>query len=75
MQVGYGPISSRLDTSGITKNQISRSQAYLCKPPFDQAENIKYIQSKLGHSSPTVPMNVYAHLMKQPKYFESRIFD
>ncbi len=29
-----------------------------------QRENIKYIQSQLGHSSPTVTLNVYAHLMK-----------
>jgi len=29
-----------------------------------QGENLKYIQSQLGHSSPTVTMNVYAHLMK-----------
>ena len=28
-----------------------------------QGENIKYIQSQLGHSSPTVTLNVYAHLM------------
>jgi integrase len=26
-------------------------------------ENIKYIQTQLGHSSPTVTLNVYAHLM------------
>ena len=30
---------------------------------FEQGENIKYIQSQLGHSSPTVTLNVYAHLM------------
>ena len=29
-----------------------------------QGENIKYIQSQLGHSSPTVTWNLYAHLMK-----------
>jgi len=29
-----------------------------------QGENIKYIQSQLGHSSPTVTLNVYSHLMK-----------
>jgi integrase len=28
-----------------------------------QGENIKYIQSQLGHSSPTVTLNVYSHLM------------
>ena len=31
---------------------------------IDQGENIKYIQKQLGHSSPTVTLNVYAHLMK-----------
>ncbi len=30
---------------------------------IDQGENIKYIQSQLGHSNPTVTLNVYAHLM------------
>jgi integrase len=31
---------------------------------IEQGENIKYIQSQLGHSSPTVTLNVYSHLMK-----------
>jgi len=31
---------------------------------IEQGENIKYIQSQLGHSSPTVTLNVYALLMK-----------
>lgn len=31
---------------------------------ISQGENIKYIQAQLGHSSPTVTLNVYAHLMK-----------
>jgi integrase len=35
-----------------------------CSLLIDQGENIKYIQSQLGHSSPTVTLNVYAHLMK-----------
>jgi integrase len=26
-------------------------------------ENIKYIQTQLGHANPTVTLNVYAHLM------------
>ena len=30
---------------------------------IEQGENIKYIQSQLGHSNPTVTWNVYAHLM------------
>ena len=31
---------------------------------IEQGENIKYIQSQLGHSSPTVTLDVYAHLMR-----------
>ncbi|OIP88902.1 MAG: hypothetical protein AUK24_07100 [Syntrophaceae bacterium CG2_30_49_12] len=31
---------------------------------LSQGENIKYIQTQLGHSSPTVTLNVYSHLMK-----------
>ena len=30
---------------------------------IEQGENLKYIQNQLGHSSPTVTLNVYAHLM------------
>jgi integrase len=30
---------------------------------IEQGENLKYIQTQLGHSSPTVTLNVYAHLM------------
>jgi integrase len=31
---------------------------------MEQGENIKYIQTQLGHSSPTITLNIYAHLMK-----------
>jgi len=31
---------------------------------IEQGENIKYIQTQLGHSNPTVTLNVYAHLMR-----------
>ena len=31
---------------------------------IQRGENVKYIQTQLGHSSPTVTWNVYAHLMK-----------
>jgi len=31
---------------------------------IEQGENPKYIQVQLGHSSPTVTLDVYAHLMK-----------
>jgi integrase len=31
---------------------------------IEQGENIKYIQNQLGHSSPSVTLDVYAHLLK-----------
>jgi integrase len=31
---------------------------------IDQGENIKYIQSQLGHSSPTLTLDTYSHLLK-----------
>ena len=31
---------------------------------IEQGENIKYIQTQLGHASPSITMDVYAHLMQ-----------
>ena len=31
---------------------------------IEQGENIKYVQTQLGHSTPTVTLNIYSHLMK-----------
>ena len=31
---------------------------------IEQGENIKYIQNQLGHATPTITLNIYAHLMK-----------
>jgi len=31
---------------------------------IDQGENIKYIQTQLGHATPMMTLNVYSHLMK-----------
>ncbi|MEJ2671875.1 MAG: tyrosine-type recombinase/integrase [Deltaproteobacteria bacterium] len=31
---------------------------------LENGENIKYIQTQLGHPTPTITLNVYAHLMK-----------
>jgi len=30
-----------------------------------QGENIKYIQKQMGHSNPSVTMDIYAHLMDE----------
>jgi integrase len=49
-----------LDEKRSGTNVTSLSASLL----IEQGENIKYIQSQLGHSTPTVTLNVYAHLMK-----------
>jgi integrase len=46
---------------------------------IDQGENIKYIQNQLGHSSPIVTLEVYAHIMnpvnqKSARRLENTIF-
>lgn len=46
---------------------------------IEQGENINYIQSQLGHKTPTVTLNVYAHLMNPTnqeavKRLEMRVF-
>jgi integrase len=47
---------------------------------IEQGENVKYIQIQMGHSSPTVTLNVYSHLMKPvnqdaPVRLENAIFE
>ena len=32
---------------------------------INQGENVKYIQKQLGHSKPSVTMDIYAHLMNE----------
>ncbi|MBF0509232.1 MAG: site-specific integrase [Deltaproteobacteria bacterium] len=46
---------------------------------IEQGGNIKYIQAQLGHASPTVTLNVYAHLMRptnqeSPRKLEESVF-
>jgi len=53
----------------LKKAGIPRIKFYALRHTYaslliEQKENIKYIQNQLGHSSPTVTLNVYSHLMK-----------
>jgi integrase len=46
---------------------------------IEQGENIKYIQTQLGHSKPSTTLNVYAHLFEDknwdaPRRLEERVF-
>ncbi|MBF0467719.1 MAG: site-specific integrase [Desulfamplus sp.] len=53
-----------LVAAGIEKIKFHALRHTYASLLIEQGENIKYIQTQLGHSSPTVTLNVYAHLMK-----------
>lgn len=53
-----------LKAAGIEKLRFHDLRHTHASLLIDQGENIKYIQAQLGHSTPTVTLNVYAHLMK-----------
>jgi integrase len=53
-----------LKKAGINRIRFHDMRHTYASLLIHQGENIKYIQSQLGHSSPTVTLNVYAHLMK-----------
>jgi hypothetical protein len=47
----------------FTRWQEGKSQL-LASLLIEQGNNIKYIQSQLGHTNSAVTLNLYAHLMK-----------
>jgi integrase len=53
-----------LKAAGLPKIRFHDPRRSYASLLIEQRENIKYIQSQLGHSSPTVTLNIYAHLMK-----------
>jgi integrase len=53
-----------LEAAGLPRMRFHDIRHTYASLMIAQGENIKYIQSQLGHSSPTVTWNVYAHLMK-----------
>jgi integrase len=56
----FNPALDKANIQRIRFHDLRHTYASLL---IEQGENIKYIQSQLGHSSPTVTLNVYAHLM------------
>ena len=53
-----------LKTAGLPRIRFHDLRHTYASLLINQGENLKYIQTQLGHSSPTVTLNVYAHLMK-----------
>jgi integrase len=52
-----------LKAAGLTKIRFHDLRHTYASILIKQGENIKYIQSQLGHATPSVTLNVYAHLM------------
>ena len=67
--MNYSNMVQRYYMPALKKAKIDRIKFHSLRHTFaslliEQGENIKYIQNQLGHSSPTVTLSVYAHLMK-----------
>ena len=56
----FHPALKNADLPTIRFHDLRHTYASLL---IEQGENIKYIQTQLGHSSPSITMDVYAHLM------------
>lgn len=66
--INHGNMLRRHFYPAIKRACIEGVHFHCCRHTFaslliEQGENIKYLQSQLGHASPTVTLNVYAHLM------------
>lgn len=67
--INHNNMTSRYFYPALTDAKIDQIRFHDLRHTYaslmiEQGENIKYIQSQLGHSNPTVTWNVYAHLMK-----------
>jgi integrase len=58
----FNPALEKAEIERIRFHDLRHTYASLL---IEQGENIKYIQTQLGHSSPTVTLNIYAHLMNK----------
>lgn len=57
----FRPALKAADFPPIRFHDLRHTNASLL---IEQGENIKYIQTQLGHANPTVTLNIYANLMK-----------
>ena len=58
----FKPALKKAGLSDMRFHDLRHTMASLM---IEQGENIVYIQRQLGHSSPTVTLNVYAHLINE----------
>ena len=53
-----------LDAAGIKRIRFHDLRHTYASLLIEQGENIKYIQSQMGHANPSVTLNIYGHLME-----------
>lgn len=53
-----------LKAAGLPKIRFQDLRHTYASLLIEQGKNVKYIQSQIGHSSTSVTLNIYAHLMK-----------
>ena len=58
----FHPAFKRANLPRIRFHDLRHTYASLL---IEQGENIKYIQKQMGHSKPSVTMDIYAHLMDE----------
>jgi integrase len=83
--LNYSNMVQRYFLKGLRDAEIPRVRFHDLRHTYaslllSQGENIKYIQTQLGHSTPTVTLNIYSHLMKDSNQeaacrLESTIFE
>jgi integrase len=83
--LNHNNVVSRYFEPALTAAELGKVHFHDLRHTFaslliEQGENITYIQTQLGHSSPSVTLNVYAHLIKPhdqsaAKRLEKTIFE
>ena len=66
--MNHNNMVNRYFLPGLKKAKIEKIKFHALRHTYaniliEQGENIKYISTQLGHSTPMVTLNVYAHLM------------
>lgn len=67
--INHNNMVSRYFNPALKTAKIQRVKFHALRHSYasiqlNQGRNIKYIQTQLGHSSPTVTLNIYSHLLK-----------
>lgn len=61
LRLDFHPAMKKAKIGRVRFHDLRHTYASLL---IDQGENVKYIQRQLGHTNPTVTLNVYAHLIR-----------